>query len=346
MRVRLADIAEKASVSVATVSRVLRDIPDARVSDATRQRICQIAKELDYHPNRYGQALSHGKAALISVVVRRTRYHTPSLKVFALLNNLDQLGRDVSIAAQVRGGMSLEPVMKKVLLGAPEAAVLLQPPWGVEDIQVLCEALWAAGVHTLLVDVDDPSALRPDLPCDAVWVDRAYGFHLATSDLIERGHRYVGLLAGRQHATRLEGYQQALTEHGIQDPIVGLFDAEAAVGPAAQRAAQQLLQRDPRITALVCGSDLVAVAAMRGLREMGLQVGRDVAVVGFDGDPWAPYLAVPLSTVAQPIAQLCQTVVDVLSERLNGADGPWQRIAVKPELVVRESSGTNRDVSG
>ena len=346
MPARLADIAEEANVSVATVSRVLRDVPDARVSDATRERISRIAEALHYHPNPYGQALSYGRAALVSVVLRRTKYQIPTLKVFALLSELDKLGRDVGIAARVLGETPLEPVMKKLLVGAPEAVVLLQPPWSDEDIRTLCEALSEDGSNVLLVDPDDPSALPGDLPCDTVWVDRIHGFRLATSHLFECGHRHVALIAARQHATRFEGYEQAVADQGMHAPIVGFLDEATPVGPAARRAAQQLLQHDPRITALVCGSDLVAAAAMSAVRDMGLQVGRDVAVVGFDNEPWTAYLSVPLTTVAQPVAQLCQTAFGLLSDRLNGGGGPWQRVAVKPRLVIRETSGANIDVGG
>jgi DNA-binding LacI/PurR family transcriptional regulator len=140
---------------------------------------------------------------------------------------------------------------------------------------------------------------------------------------------------------RALGYEQALAAHGITDRFV-----EITAGPNAdvaarcgQEAAQRLLRRYPEVTALFCYSDLTALGAMKGVERMGLRVPDDVAVVGFDDEPWAEHLTVPLTTVRQPVEEFAQVTANLLHARLAGDDGPWQRVEVTPTLVVRESSG-------
>jgi LacI family transcriptional regulator len=104
------------------------------------------------------------------------------------------------------------------------------------------------------------------------------------------------------------------------------------------RMAWELLERSPRITALFCFTDWAAVAVLRMLYRKGVRVPDDIAVVGFDDEPWSKNLPVSLTTVAHPVDELCATAVSLLRDRLAGPDGPWQRIAVAPRLIVRESS--------
>jgi LacI family transcriptional regulator len=344
----LRDIAEKAAVSVPTVSRVLRNTADALVTDQTRQRIIQVAEELGYHPNRHAQALSGGKASLIHVIVAHTSAHITSVKIWNLQRWLGELGRDV-ITTDVATAGSPESVRAMLLSGAPEAVVFLMSDWDAATLAGLCTDLYAEGTSILAVDYTR-ERLPPDVPCDTVTVHRALGAYLAVSHLVESGHRCIGLLTPEGVTPRLAGYERALAERGIADRFVASFEhgqpALAEYALCAQRAARGLLERNPQVTALFCHSDLTAAAAMRGLQDMGLQIPRDVAIVGFDNDPWTPYLPVSLSTVAQPVDELCEVATRLLSERLEGQTGAWRRTWVNPSLIVRESSANSGPAGG
>ncbi len=335
MSVTLRQIAEKAAVSVATVSRVLNNAPDARASEQVRRRILQIAEQLGYQPNPHARALTRGKASLITLVVQHTEYHISNVKSWKLQKVLSELGREV-VTTDVDSLPGAQRTLQMLLANAPEAVVFLHTQWSSERLATLCEGLHAEGIYSLIVDYENP--LPADIPADAVLIDRAYGAYLAVSHLIAMGHRHIALLADKAARGRVEGYQRALQEHHITEQFVAHFRAPAPVSSSTEYVVQRLFSNNPHLTALFCNSDLVALLAMSVLQRMGLRVPHDVAVVGFDNDPWTPYLPVPLTTVAQPVDEMCQQAADLLASRLDGTDMKWQRLIVKPSLVVRQSS--------
>lgn len=351
VRVRLRDIAREVGVSEATVSRALSPTRRLLVRNETRARILRVAKALGYLPNFYAQALASGKTSLVAVVVAYTEDYLMNVKALKLHEALLAAG----LQAQMIPAQSLQELesadrIAAALLRTNPLAVVIRPlatSWPLGLLEELCGALHHHGVHALLVDHHElPS---PDVPADAITTDRVGASVTAVSHLLESGHRHIGLLASRDRVFgRIQGYDQALDEYGIRERYFQPLEpyVEGSTGPvyslayveAGYRAVQDLLTRHPEITALYCSSDLVAVGAMKGVFDRGQRVPQDVAIVGFNDEPWCSHLLVPLSSVAQPVAELARRAMAMLKERIEGCGKPWRRELLPMRLVVRESS--------
>jgi len=329
-------MAKVAGVAESIASRVPNNKADMRVAERTRRRILEVARKLGYIPNRSARTLSVGKAPLVTLVVRQSDHYIISLKAWKLREALAGLDRDVFVS-DFCSLTTPEATLNMLLMGAPEAVVLLHQPWEVGRLAELCEDLGAEGVHPLIADYLEP--LRADVSADAVGVDRITGVKQAVSHLTELGHCRIALFTNSSAYDRLAGYEQALAEHGIRERFIEVLDAYSPVQADAEAGAQRFLQNNPQVTALFCGEDILALSAMRVLTQMGPRVPEDVAIVGFNDNPWAGRLPVPLTTVAQPVDELCQTAKQLLHQRLEGWEAPWQRVTLTPRLTVRESSG-------
>jgi DNA-binding LacI/PurR family transcriptional regulator len=174
-------------------------------------------------------------------------------------------------------------------------------------------------------------------------VDNVSGARVAVEHLIQLGHRRIGTITGRLDMAagqdRLNGYRQALQAHQIaaEDTLIAEGDFAESSGMAGMR---RLLKASP--TAVFAASDTMAIGALRVLREVGVQVPQDVALVSFDGIPISGAVQPPLTTVRQPIERLGGMAVDVLVRLLEGPPleaSPTQRMILPAELVVRKSCG-------
>jgi LacI family transcriptional regulator len=178
---------------------------------------------------------------------------------------------------------------------------------------------------------------------DIVLNDNAGGAYLATSHLLQKGHQRIAYVTARREIStvreRLRGYSSALLAAGIEPDDRLIARAEITVEDAAAATAD-LLRLDPRPTAILAYNDFMAVGVLSALRSAGLTVPQDVAIVGYDDIVYAPYLQVPLTTVAQQTLEMGRAAATILLNRLGGDESPPQRIVLAPSLVVRESSGT------
>ncbi len=352
MNVRLKDIARQAGVSEATVSRALSPSRSSMVRAETLARIRQIADALGYHHNPHAQALAIGRSAVVSLVVAYTEDYMMNVKALRLHSALLEVGLQAQIipAQSLQALDSAEKIAASLLRSAPMAVAIrpLATNWRLELLEDLCCRLWDHGVYALLADHHElPS---DDVPADAISTDRVSASEAAVSHLLKLGHRCIGLLASAdQTFGRIAGYRRALDEHGIGERYEQPIDQYVEYAPerpylsqavqAGYLAAQDLLRRCPEVTALFCGSDLVAIGAMRGLANVGLSVPADVAIVGFNDEPWCSHLPVPLTTIGQPVEQLSARAAEMLRARLAGDDSPWRRELVPMPLIVRESCG-------
>jgi len=337
MSVTLRDIAERAGVAVSTASRVLRSAPGVLATDRTRQQIVGIAEELGYRPNLAAQALRSGKASLISVVTFPSKFQISAVKAVRLQGHLSTLGREVLLIG-VPHDVERPRIVDQVSANTPEAVVIFGTEWEAEEIRRICKALRAEGVFVVLADY--PQLPPADLPCDIVVVNRTYGADLVVSHLLARGHRHIGLLTLAPSRGRAEGYDRALERRGIGERYkVFLKEFDWPHGHQVGEAACELKMQNPQITAIFCGSDLVAGATMYALMDTGLRIPDDVALVGFDNDP----LVAPLTTVAQPAEELGAVTAEVLRKRLRDEQMPWQRVDIPLTLVVRGSSVPAQD---
>jgi LacI family transcriptional regulator, galactose operon repressor len=324
-RPTIKDVAARAGVSIATVSRALNDKGD--VSTETRERVRKVADEVGYSADPAARSLVTHKTRLVAVVVGDNAGHRDLSLVFfgkvlaAISGRLAQSSYDPVLLP--RGDIDADHRF--------DAAVLI----GVDDDDPLISTLMSRGVPLVGVDVR--------LAGSAAYVgsDHAAGMRLALGHLHALGHRRIAHIAGALNTVagveRVEAFRgeaRALALDGSDD-LVRQGDFSSASG---YRETCSLLALGQRPTAILAASDLMALAALQAIRDAGLEPGRDIAVVGFDDLEAAALAHPPLTTVRQDRRELGTLAATRAIELIERPDVTPPDTVLPVELVVRASS--------
>jgi DNA-binding LacI/PurR family transcriptional regulator len=179
-----------------------------------------------------------------------------------------------------------------------------------------------------------------DPRADSVLIDNFGAVYQGTRHLIAAGHRYIGYVGGtytlETGAARLAGYESAMRDAGLQPHSAsGVNRIEGGM-----KAAEELLGRSGALTALVVSTNLRTLGVLRVLRDRGLKVPDDIALITVDDPFWAQLVDPPLTTLAQPVRQMAEAAVELLIGRMNGERTEPERVVFDCELRVRRSCGT------
>lgn len=326
--VKISEVAEHASVSPATVSRVLNG--DPRVGEDYRRRVLQAVAELDYRPNALARNLRRQRSAVIGVVVPDIENPHFGETVRAVEDQAYAAGYRVLVCNTDENADKqrtyLETMIDERVLG-----VIISPsdPQGAAIGRLL-----DLGIPVVAIDreVADPRA-------DAVLGENVRATRVAGELLVERGHRDIAFLAGRADvetgAERLLGYELAMRDAGLPTRVVlGEFRLEGG-----QAAVGELVSGDAPPTALIAANNLMTLGALRALRAAGLRVPEDVAIVAIDDPAWASLVDPPLTTFAQPVRRMAADAMEMLLERVTGTRREPRRIVHRFELRLRASTG-------
>ena len=324
------DVAERAGVSAATVSRALNS--EDGVSDAIRERVLAAVKELGYRPNRAARSLRRKTSETIGVVV--SDIENP---------HFAKAVRAIEDAAYTSG-------YRVVLCNTDETA---------EKQRAYLELLIAEQVVGVIIapaDPTDPTISRlldlnipvvafdrsvSDERADAVFADNVRAGRLATDHLLAAGRQHIGFIAGRTEiqtgAERLRGYEDAMRQQDLPVAIgYGEFRLETA-----QRETGALLRKHPKLNGLVVANNLMAIGALRALRNAGKLIPDDVALVGIDDPPWAELVGPAMTTLSQPTSQMAKAAFDLIVDRITGRRSQSRFVIFHFELRARESCGTS-----
>jgi LacI family transcriptional regulator len=321
------DVAARAGVSTATVSRALAG--NHQVKPELRARILTAVAELGYRPNRLASNLRRRTTETVGVVV--SDIENP---------HFTQVVRAIEDAAYKRGYRVLlcntdenadkQRAYLEVLRAERVVGVIIAPS---DPADTAISELLDAGIPVVAFDrrVDDARA-------DAVVLDNTRGTRLLTDHLIALGHERIGFIAGLPHIQtgkeRLAGYKEAMRLRGLQ---VVWADGAFRIQQATD-ATNYLLEQDG-LTALVVANNLMTIGALRALRARSLRVPDDVALVAVDNPPWADLIDPALTTLAQPIRPMAECAFCLLLERIR-RERTKPRTEVYPfELIVRQSCG-------
>jgi LacI family transcriptional regulator len=314
------------------VSFVLNDRPGANISPPTRERVLLAAAELGYHPHAPARILAGGKSHTLGFVLRQSAEQVAGDAALA------ETLRGLATAARAAGfRVMVEPLDPDG--GSYEALLRAQH---VDGLVVSGPRVDDDGLHRLAGD-GFPIVLQGSLPgldVASVDIDNVSGARRATEHLTGLGRRRIGFITNAPLAytaarERLEGYKAALDAAGIpfDERLVGEGGFDAGSG---HRAMAELLQRAPIDGAFVA-SDVVAFGAIAAIREAGLNVPRDVSVVGFDDIALAAFFDPPLTTVRLPAFDLGLAAGTALLDRVAGRSLP-DRTLLPTELIVRSST--------
>jgi LacI family transcriptional regulator len=332
-RVRIRDVADKAGVSVTTVSHVLNEVPGKRISSSTRTRVQRAAADLGYAPSSLARNLRLQRTQMLALVSDEiaTTPHAGRIILGAQeaaskhgwLLMLVNTGRDEEFEAR-----EIQALRQRQVDGFLYARMYHQ--------QVALPA-GLAGVPTVLLDARSDDGTVP-----SVVPDEVTGGRTATRELVRHGHRRIGFVNNVDDIPasqgRLQGYRDALSEAGIDVDerlvVEGTSDSPGGFGGAGE-----LLSRADRPTALFCFNDRMAMGAYYAAAERGLRIPHDLSVVGFDDQELiADGLRPGLTTVALPHYDMGAWAVETLIRQIQGLerDGP-PHVELSCPLVTRGS---------
>ncbi|SDN78017.1 transcriptional regulator, LacI family [Actinomyces ruminicola] len=326
------DVAERAGVSVGTVSHVLNH-PD-RVAQPTLDRVRAAIDELGFVRSEAARRLRHGGSSLVGVLVHDISNPFFTEAARGIEDRLREGGR-VPMLGSTDSDPERERELMSLLAGMDVHGVIVTPSVStLDNLAVLA----GRGIRVVLMDHPPISA-----ELSTVSGDDVAGARAAVSHLIGLGHRRIGFVNGpltvRQAADRRDGVVAALAEAGM-DPAHSLLETEAVSGgqgftaDAGAVGAAALLGDETPPTALFCANDQLAIGAMREIRRRGLSIPDDVAIVGYDDISVASELITPLTSVRQPMREMGAAAADLLLSDGGGV----RHIVFPPELIVREST--------
>jgi DNA-binding LacI/PurR family transcriptional regulator len=340
---RISDVAARAGVSVATVSRVLTG--NSPVAAAKREQVLKAIEELGYRPSSLARSLSLGTTGVIGVVAPFFTFGATSVRLRGVMDRAAPEEYDVMIFNVESVHQRDDAFVKFARRDRLDGLIVISLPISDTDVATLRRQ----ELPTVLVDVD-----HRDL--SAVTIDNVAGGELATQHLLSRGHTRIAFIGDAPSPLgytssdpRYQGYQRALAEAGVTlDPALvwrappPTLDQAVGRGPHsrvdAREAAARLLKGPAPPTAVFAASDMQAIGALQAAEQLGLRVPGDLAVIGFDDTETAEIVA--LTTVRQPLEESGAEGMGILLAELagDGAVAGAVKVPLPVELVERRTT--------
>lgn len=318
-------IAKKLGISRQLVTFALAGYPQVGV--ASRKRILAAAEKMGYRPNPHARALKNARTGIIALWIpdQISTYYT---HVARELNRLVKQAKHELIISEVANAeaeqvLSHVPVDGVIAVDSPKA------------VQAHLDSAMTRSVPVISIGAD-----RHD-KTDCVQVDLLAGTGLAMKHLIDSGFRRIVhatfVTKDQPAATRRLGYSQAMTRAGLKPEFL-YYPLSEEQRPIVRKLIQDYIRAHGCPEAIFCHSDDVALGVYRGLCDLNLRVPRDVALVGCDGIQDTEYLECPITTLVQPVAEMCAAAWQFLVQRLQQPKAKRQRAALTPTLAIRDSS--------
>ena len=332
MTYTIKDIAKKAGVSIATVSRVLNDSPS--VTEETRKKILSISNELKYTPNVFARGLMLKKTNTVGIILPDLYgdFFSEVIKGIDLV--FTSAGYHIMVASSHSNKDEIESVLKVMRSGRVDGLIIMSPH--INSISLQKNLPSDLPVVLLNSFCDDKTR-------DSIIIDNFNGANLMARHLIKHGYKKLAIIKGVEKnydaEERLRGFKFALETAGMEYnskyEFSGNFTEESGY-----EAAKKILNTKPLPRAIFAANDSMAIGAMSLIRSKGLKIPEDLAIVGFDDISISKYLRPSLSSVHVPIYELGTLASKKLMELLSDAPAKSKRKIVLPAtLIVRESCG-------
>lgn len=335
-RVTSLEVARRAGVSRTTVSFVLNGVQAGKVSEETRNRVLQAARELGYVPDAAARTLVSGKTGTIGLVVSRAEHISVDAFIPQTLQSLTSVcmrhGYRLLIET-AEDGQTTYDYDQLVSAKRIDGLVVLNPNPNDDRLRRLIERQY-------------PLALigtypHPDVA--AVSVDSASAMDRAATHLIGLGHERIGFIHYRKIRSlatggRFGGYRAALERAGlgVEERWVRSGDYSADSGYEAMKS---ILAGDDLPSAVMAGNDTIAIGAMAAIAECGMRIPDDIAIVGFDDIPHARFVSPPLTSVRVPAFEMAEACGEMILQLLENGSVENRKRVFQAELIVRESCG-------
>jgi DNA-binding LacI/PurR family transcriptional regulator len=329
----LKDIAQQLGISISTVSRALRGMPE--VNNETREAVMKLSREVDYEPNMLATSLLRRQSNLIGVVV-------PNMDYF--------------IATAVKG-------MDEAALEAGYTVVVCQSneSYGreVANVQRLLQSHVDGFIVSLSSETQNTDHFKritkkeipliffdrdcSDIEAPKILLDNYEGAFQAVKHLLEKGFKRIAYLGAKKNLSisniREQGYRDAIKEFGIEIDESIIIHGDFDQNYAYQTAMDLLKKSENRPDAFFTVSDRLAIGAFLAIRELGLKIPQEVGLIGFNDEPIMALLSPPVSSVAQPAFEMGKLAVKLFIEQIHSEElVAHPSILLKPKLMVREST--------
>ncbi len=332
----LQDVAKKAGVSTATVSRVLNDAPN--ISPDTRARVKKAIRQLMYKPNRVARRLRSpgGQKKLIGLLI-------PDIQnpfYVEVLRGVEDVayanGYSVLLCNYAQDKKKEKSYLD--ILQSEEIDGLIAAPFDEEDPDII--RLLQSGLSLVCVD----RGLK-GIDVDIVLVDNFQGAYEATELLLKLGHKRIGYIGGMKSIPssiqRKQGYVQAHQDYGVplDEDLIRFGDSKHESG---KKISNELLTQPDPPTALFTGNNLITLGALETIHALNLKIPEDIAIVGFDDMYWAISLNPPLTAVRQPGYgyEIGRRATQILFRRIAEPEMEPARVILNPKLIIRKSCGS------
>lgn len=326
------DVAKQANISGATVSRVLSGRTDLAISEETRKKVLEAAEKLGYRPNAAARALMTGRTGLVGfwMCLQYSRYRS------------QVLDRMRMVLAGTELAMAVTDVDEQYTMAHSFDRALRVPIDGIIAFDN------SASVEAFAREHDRLAPNVPFVSMGAYWseeqsfvgIDLQKGAELAMDHLMETGRKRIAYMASADSALldtgpRFEAYREKMDGAGLEIRAIG---PERATFTDVRETLRAEFQAGPLPEAILCMNDDLAIQAAFALEGLGVKVGQDVALVGFDGIEETEHCPVPITTVRQPIEEMCAMTWQFLHAQMEDPSGPLRQHVLTPELIIRESS--------
>jgi len=326
----IADIARRAKVSIATVSRTLNQ--SGPVKAATARKVWRAASALNYYPNSHARALVSGRSRLIGLIVSDiTNPFFPEL-IRSFEQMAEQQQYDLLIRSTDYQTERMTACLRRMLERKVDGVAMMTSEMDVG----LIEELSRRGVPMVFMDVGQ---VGPKM--SHVAMDYGHGIHQAVDHLVELGHKRIAFISGpldlHSARTRRQAFIERMRKWGLK-PEPALIREGTHTAEGGQRAMTALLRLRKLPTAVVSSNDWTAIGALHAIDAAGLRVPRDISLVGFDDIPLVSYTNPALTTVRMSAADVGTTAFQALFSLIGGERFEGDTYHVQTKLIVRDST--------
>lgn len=328
------DIAKKLNITASTVSRALKDHP--RISEATKKAVVKAAQKLNYQPNHIAAALRNGKSNILGIIVP-----TADRSFFSsVVRGIEEIANTASynvMICQTYDQYEKEVATVEALLNARVDGIIASIAKETENFDHL-RKLKEKGIPLILFDRSND-----ELEVSNVIIDDYLGAYKAVEHLIQQGCRRIAHFTGIKKVSiyreRFRGYREALEANRIPFDESLVIESNMQLEDGRQ-SMQQLLSLPNRPDGVFSASDYGAMGALQILKEKGVAVPKQIAIVGFSNEPFTSFSEPPLTTVDQHSMRMGNAAAEIFLEQISAGNKVFipKKTVLKPDLIIRKSS--------
>jgi len=326
------DVAKLAGVSPITVSRVINN--SGYISEETRRRVDEAIRQLGYVPNTLARSLRLSQTNTLALVLTDITNPFWTTVARGVEDAASDAGFNVILCNTDESEVEQDKYLKVLLQKRVDGVLLVPVRCTRETVQVI----QSQKVPLVVLDRHIPG-----VEVDSVRCDSEGGANTLVRLLISKGHRRIAMLSGPQGVSsaddRVAGYQRAMAEAGLDHQNGSIFYGEFTQ-QSGYAMMQQALAAAPRLSAVFAGNNFITIGAFKAVRDAGLKVPENIALVGFDDLPVALVIDPFFTVASQPAYEMGKQATELLLARIAGQAPPqYQEIVLPTEIIVRRSSG-------